>query len=110
MLNKLHVGFIENKGQVLDQHHQLNRSVKYILPLRQGMNVVLKKNSFSYDTYTTTQDTITYLNQAFAKKSDLKARKTTYRFHRVDVEFDGANPSPLIVANGVSNNTTKYYN
>lgn len=43
-------GFIENKGQVKDQRGQSNRDVRFLISLP-GMNVQLKANSFSYDTY-----------------------------------------------------------
>ena len=42
--------FTENKGQVHDQKFLPNPAVKYLLPLN-GLNLQLKENSFSYDTY-----------------------------------------------------------
>lgn len=49
-LPALKTGFTENKGQVYDQFHKSNKDVKYILHAA-GMNIQLRKNSFSYDTY-----------------------------------------------------------
>jgi hypothetical protein len=46
-----HYGFIENKGQISDQFDKPNPEVKFLLSIGNGMNVQLKKNSFSYDTY-----------------------------------------------------------
>lgn len=43
-------GFIENKGQIIDQKNNLNPSVLYLLNTS-GMNVQLKKAGFSYDLY-----------------------------------------------------------
>jgi len=43
-------GFIENKGQVVDQNHQPNRQVKYLLDNQgSGIQVQLKENGFSYE-------------------------------------------------------------
>jgi gliding motility-associated-like protein len=109
-LNQVHFGFIENKGQVMDQHHQFNSSAKYILPLQQGMNVVLKKNAFSYDTYTATEDSAMIMSKTIAGRKDKKPGKITKKFHRVEVTFIGANPSPQVVAKGISSNAVYYYN
>ena len=43
-------GFIENKGQIIDQNNNLNPDVKFLFN-QAGLNVQLKKNSFSYDAY-----------------------------------------------------------
>jgi hypothetical protein len=48
-------GFIENKGQIVDQNKNPNTEVRYLLTLDGGMNAQLKANSFSYDTYTIKQ-------------------------------------------------------
>jgi len=44
-------GFIENKGQIIDQDNQLNPEVLYLLNTP-GFNVQLRKGGFSYDVYT----------------------------------------------------------
>ncbi len=43
-------GFIENRGQILDQKGRTNKAVKYLLASK-GLNVQLRKNGFSYDVY-----------------------------------------------------------
>jgi len=43
-------GFIENKGQIIDQHYKPNPGVLYLLNTP-GLNVQLRKNGFSYDLY-----------------------------------------------------------
>ncbi|MCU0319156.1 MAG: hypothetical protein MUE88_03660, partial [Flavobacteriales bacterium] len=43
-------GFTANKGQVHDQFGRPNQAVLY-LSTGPGMNVQLRKNGFSYDTY-----------------------------------------------------------
>ena len=46
-------GFIENKGQIIDQNNKLNPAVLYLLNTP-GMNVQLRKGGFSYDLYSPT--------------------------------------------------------
>jgi gliding motility-associated-like protein len=97
-------GFIENKGQMRDQNNKPNSSVKFLLALPEGMNMQLKSNGFSYDTYsiddTTDKNSKSGLKgvaSRFKKKKPLK-----FRFHRVDINFIGANPSPQIIAEAPS--------
>ena len=47
-------GFIENKGQIIDQDNKLNPDVKYLFNMP-GLNVQLKSNCFSYDAYVVEQ-------------------------------------------------------
>ncbi|HNW88468.1 MAG TPA: SBBP repeat-containing protein [Bacteroidales bacterium] len=100
-------GFIENKGQIHDQNYQANPDVKYLLCLGNGMNVQLKANSFSYDTYKT---------EIKEKKSDVRNDnmtpeiETTWYFHRVDIELIGANVNPQIIAEEPSADYLNYYN
>ena len=51
-------GFIENKGQIIDQKGRENKAVKYLLNTP-GLNVQLRKNGFSYDVYETKKHLIT---------------------------------------------------
>lgn len=48
--SKANYGFIENKGQIIDQHDKPNPSCLYLLN-SSGLNVQLRKNGFSYDAY-----------------------------------------------------------
>lgn len=43
-------GFIENKGQIIDQNHHPNTDVLYLLNTP-GFNVQLRKTGWSYDLY-----------------------------------------------------------
>jgi hypothetical protein len=49
-LNKSPRGFIQNKGQVIDQNNKPNPAVLYLMNT-QGMNVQLRMGGFSYDLY-----------------------------------------------------------
>jgi hypothetical protein len=91
-------GFTENKGQIHDQNGKVNRTVKYLLNMP-GLNVQLKANSFSYDAW---------LAEKPAKKAQNSFgeltmptgldQSTKVQFHRVDIELEGANPNPELVA------------
>ncbi len=82
-------GFIENKGQVLDQHRKQNHAVRYLLP-GDRFNVALKPNGYSYDLYSDETP-----REALASAHDhdglhhgeLQERKL--RIQRVDLRFEG---------------------
>jgi hypothetical protein len=72
-------GFIENKGQVLDQNDKPNTVVRYLLNMP-GLNVQLRSGGFSYDAWMVGKG------------------ETRSRFHRVDIELEGANPHAVLAA------------
>ena len=43
-------GFIENKGQIVDQNNIPNKNVLYLFNSN-GMNIQLRRGGFSYDVY-----------------------------------------------------------
>jgi hypothetical protein len=97
-------GFIENKGQLIDQNEKPNASVLYVLPHR-GNNVQLRKGGFSYDTYSVEKEneTSTYDgSEAEAREQfDLHDRinkSETWKFHRIDIDFVGYNTSYELIA------------
>ncbi len=104
-------GFIENKGQINDQHNKANPNVKYLLCLGNGMNVQLKANGFSYDTYKTeVKEKNTDDSFDKTRPNNEPEKEITYNFHRVDVELDGANTNPEIIAEEPSADYLNYYN
>ena len=74
-----HTGFVENSGQIIDQHQKVNPSVRYLLSSK-GLNMQLRNNGFSYDLWKPTA-----------------AKKGAYQLHRLDFNFINANPSAEIV-------------
>ena len=104
---KARSGFIENKGQIHDQKNKVNSDVKYLLNSGNGINVQLKKNSFSYDTYKTVVKEGE--NNTSLPNSNIE-KKITYYFHRVDVELVGANENPQIITEEPSTAYLNYYN
>jgi len=107
-------GFIENKGQIYDQNFNANPDVKYLLCIGNGMNVQLKKNSFSYDTYkldTKEKNKKSSYKKGWRAKNKIEENtEITYNFHRVDIELIAANPNPLIIAEEASTVYLNYYN
>lgn len=94
-------GFIENKGQLRDQHGRNNNAVKYML--RNGsMNIQLKQNSFSYDTWRPVSGGVQMKVADPSKINFRKPERTAYHFERVDIQLVGANPLSEIVAEGKS--------
>jgi gliding motility-associated-like protein len=89
-------GFIENNGQITDQHNLPNKDVKYMLSLGNGLKLQLKANSFSYETYTVENP------EKGPRKKYQMPEPVKFNFHRVDLQFLNANPAPEIIAEGVA--------
>lgn len=108
---KSQCGFIENKGQIVDQNRKANTEVIYLLSGMSGMNVQLKKNSFSYDTYKA--EVMDNQKDPLAIKMQpniIPAKDYKYSFHRVDIDLVGANANPEIIAEQASTSYVNYYN
>jgi PKD repeat protein len=104
-------GFIENKGQIIDQNNDINKDVKFLLN-QAGLNVQLRSNSFSYDAYTIvalSQSDLLTPKLVNTNVKELSNGRLNVYFHRIDIEFIGANPSPDIVAEKPGNDFLNYY-
>ena len=113
-------GFIENKGQIIDQNNNLNPSVKYLFNSN-GLNIQLLKNSFSYDTYKRKPLSNSPQGGENSNAFAMSGGKSPLRgdieglgidsifFHRVDIEFIGANANPQIIAEQPSADYINYY-
>jgi len=101
-------GFIENKGQIMDQDAKLNPRVKYLLN-SPGFNVQLRQTGFSYDTYTDEPVKINPTkNNHSPLSSEMKEPVNVIRnYHRVDVELLNCNSKAEMIATGKSE---AYYN
>jgi uncharacterized protein (TIGR02145 family) len=111
-------GFIENKGQVIDQNNKPNPSVLYLLNTP-GMNVQLRRSGFSYDLFTVTGSQGHKVTES--QDSSFESRVTSHEsrvtshesrvtsFHRID--FDLLNPYPAceIITSGRSDDYANYY-
>ena len=110
-------GFIENKGQIIDQKGKPNPDVKYLLNTN-GLNVQLKKNSFSYDVFEmkkiplTTKDRNLY---ASMKSKDGSTNNSILDFslqrlvHRVDIDFENSSKNVELIPSEKSTDYDNYY-
>ena len=106
-------GFIENKGQIIDQNNKPNPAVLYLLNTP-GMNVQLRKTGFSYDVYSIEYKPnphyIPSNNQHFRKPNpENDSLLAEYHFHRIDIDLQNANPNPVIEASASSKDYLNYY-
>src|ERR1035438_2228401 len=105
-------GFIENKGQIIDQNNKPNPGVLYLLHTP-GMNIQLRKTGFSYDVYS-----IKYKRNPhplISKNHNLPNSFTSdslipeYHFHRIDINLKNANPNPVIETSVPTTDYLNYY-
>lgn len=115
MLSGVDQLFIENKGQIGDQHGKPNSVVKFLL-LRPGLNIQLRNNGFSYDAYVVQTDNTSKSNDSLGAMAtpskelrSIEHSSTRYDFHRVDMELVGCNPSPTLERTGQSGDYLNYY-
>ncbi|MGB3075611.1 MAG: SBBP repeat-containing protein [Chitinophagales bacterium] len=100
--SKINTGFVENKGQVMDQHHSPNSSVRYIYSAGQ-FNLQLKTDGFSYELFQATGNEASpsaSLNSeaGLNKHADLPEENQQVSSQRIDVKFIGASSTELIPA------------
>jgi len=110
---KQRTGFIENKGQIIEQNNKPNPSVLYLLNTP-GMNVQLRKAGFSYDVYS-----IEYKpNPHHVPSNNQNLRNPNpkndslvpeYHFHRIDIDLQNANPDPVIETSAPLKDYLNYY-
>jgi hypothetical protein len=90
-------GFVQNRGQIRDQHDQPNTQVLYLWN-GSGLNVQLRANGFSYDTWLQETDSVKLAAYQANPEAPGAADTLLMRMHRVDINFPGANPAPQIIA------------
>lgn len=103
--------FIENKGQIGDQNGRPNKDVRFLI-VRPGLNIQLKANSFSYDSYVVDRCEVSPSRKdplVPPEHDDRSDEELTYLFHRVDIELVGANPAPEIVKSEQSADYLNFY-
>jgi len=117
--------FIENKGQIIDQHNNPNPSVLYLLN-SPGFNVQLRKTGFSYDVYQVSSQQSAVGSQQLAidslhlasgipscsagrrhPSSDIEHPASSIEYHRIDFDLLNANLNPVIET---SNPSPDYFN
>lgn len=110
MSSKPQYGFIENKGQVRDQNNNPRADVKFILALPNNY-VVLTAKGFSYDTYITEEKVKPKSDRMQHRLGlpDSLEKDITFKYHRVDVEFAGANTNAEVITEEPSDDYINYY-
>ena len=107
--------FEPNRGQVADPEGNLLPHIKYVYRAP-GMTMGLTKNGFIYNVYTVENQ-----EKEPAEELGLTAaiepanprheepQEVTYHYHRVEVEFVGANPNPQLIAEEQTEDFANYY-
>ncbi len=116
--SKAKSGFIENKGQIIDQDNKPNSSVLYLLNTS-GMNVQLRRSGFSYDLYRITnkeQRTANYevnspprLQERGQGGEVLSRHGDEVQFHRIDFDLINSDNQCQIIAGTQSSGYINYY-
>lgn len=78
------LAFMENQGIIIDQNGNINNDVLYTHN-NDGMNVHLKRNSFSYDIYS-----------PIIQHESIASLNGKYQVNRIDITLLGANEHPQI--------------
>lgn len=84
--------FTENKGQIVDQYFQPNPDVLFLLS-GPGIRVQLRKTGYSYELFSAE-----HLPASVKPLPATTMQKATLHVHRVDVEFEGMNRLPEVIA------------
>jgi uncharacterized protein (TIGR02145 family) len=108
------LGFIENKGQVIDQDYKPNPAVLYLLNMP-GMNVQLRRGGFSYDLYGLSSQSAVRSLQSIDQPdyqdspTHQLASSSAIFFDRIDFDFINSNPHCEIIPSGPSFDYLNYY-
>ncbi|MBP9883320.1 MAG: T9SS type A sorting domain-containing protein [Chitinophagales bacterium] len=103
-------GFLENKGQVKDQHGRVNNEVKFLY--NNGIfNLALKENSFSYELFQLVEDHSNMDEAGYnAKENDIKDFGSRIAGSvRIDVVLQGANKNVTIEATDPTGASFNFY-
>lgn len=107
------IGFIENKGQIVDQFGKNNNKVKYLLNTP-GLNVQLRENGFSYDVYEIKKHSIKKEEKPMASTQIENSNKDNYSleytYHRIDIDFENSNKTVQLFGEEKSTDYDNYYN
>ena len=98
-------GFIENKGQIINQNHQPNPDALYVYD-GAGVHVQLRKNGFSYEVMKLERKTKSGENFSMESDGKIKLKHDInnlphhyeLKVHRVDINFNGGAGNPVILA------------
>lgn len=102
-------GFIENKGQIVNQEYQQNLAVLYLFH-SPNLNVQLRQAGFSYDTYTTNQSiSEEQLAPNYLNETEEPIEIANYAFDRIDIDLINANANAIVEASNSVGGYLNYY-
>lgn len=103
-------GFIENKGQIIDQNNNPNLSVLYLYN-GNGLRVQLRKEGFSYEVIKTVKTLKTIIDKGLQGKFATQADSfdITYQTHRVDINFKDGNKNAILKPTQPASDFINYY-
>lgn len=87
------LGFIENKGQFIDEKGNPNSAVKYLMESA-GMNIQLRENGFAYD-FIQKNYPEEFFQSKFQDWNKIE-NKLNFEYHRVEFNFVGYNPQFIV--------------
>ncbi|MFI5222174.1 MAG: hypothetical protein ACHQK8_07600, partial [Bacteroidia bacterium] len=111
-------GFIENKGQIIDQNNQLNPAVLYLYN-GNGLHVQLKQNGFSYEVIKINSPSNSPQRGDFKSlplvndkgnfpPSGVRGLDSIF-IHRIDISFVGANQNVKMTSSDAAPDYINYY-
>ena len=104
-------GFIENKGQIIDQNNQPNKEVLYLYS-GNGLQVQLRKGGFSYEMMKATSVSSPLASGKEHQNPNDKFNEPqtdTCYIHRIDISFVNANINASITAFEPAKDYLNYY-
>ncbi|MDP1727441.1 MAG: SBBP repeat-containing protein [Bacteroidota bacterium] len=104
-------GFIENKGQIIDQNNQPNKEVLYLYSSN-GLQVQLRKGGFSYEMIKAASGSWPLgsgITQQNPKDKFQEPKTDTIYTHRIDISFLNANTNSNITAFDPAKDYLNYY-
>ncbi|MES2656951.1 MAG: SBBP repeat-containing protein [Bacteroidota bacterium] len=103
-------GFIENKGQIIDQNNQPNPGVLYLYN-GNGLRVQLRKGGFSYEVIHTVKTPKAIINKETTSKfaSETDSFNISYEVHRVDINFKDGNKNATVKPYEAASDYINYY-
>ncbi|MEO8067716.1 MAG: SBBP repeat-containing protein [Flavobacteriales bacterium] len=99
------IGFMENKGQVVDQFGKPHNEVLFLLN-SPGLGVQLRRDGFSYDAMQARTTNADALDATADRRYDAPVVSD---FHRVDITFVGAHADGPIVSSIPSDDLMNFY-
>ncbi|MEI6596207.1 MAG: SBBP repeat-containing protein [Bacteroidota bacterium] len=103
-------GFIENKGQIIDQNNHLNPSVLYLYN-GNGLHVQLKQTGFSYEVWklAVSHQPLAVSKSTLPEANSQELTADTTFIHRINISFVNANQNIKIISSDIAPDYINYY-